>query len=336
MKNMKRIIAVVMAIAMIFALSATVFADYSYTYVTKVDTAVLSDSLWTKMVTVGNPQDVNFYAAIATDSTVDDQFIRTWNYFPYVGTQEQADTFVRSKVSATVTAGADKLASALEVNAQYITQHGGVNYYAARITAKVSGSATAGMIRINVDTTDTANTDCNFTIVVESNSSTPTYVSGINVELRDIRNGNTLIASDNGVNVYSANSSSSNLFYNDSGAAQTYATAGNVLDNLLADTASEDMDSGAVLYVNAAYGYVSSITAEDSMGNPVVYDEFFGPSYGGWMYGVLRTVGGTTYYVADSANIAAPVFELQSGDKVVWVYGTFDQMSTYFAQWPTI
>lgn len=335
MKNTKRIIAIVMAIAMIFALSATVFADYSYTYVTKVETSTLSDSLWTKTVTVGNPQDVNFYAAILTDTMVDDQFIRTWNYFPYVGAQEQADAFIQSKVSATVTAGADKLASALEVKAQYITQHGGVNYYAARITAKVSGSATAGMIRINVVTSDTANTDCNFTIIVESNSTTPTYVSGINVELRDLSSA-TAIAADNGIYVYSANSSSSNLFYNNPSAAQTYATAGNVLDNLLADTASEDMDSGAVLNVDATYGYVSSITAEDSEGVPVVYAEVLDPTYSGWMYGVLRTVGGTTYYVADSANISAPVFELQSGDKVVWVYGTFDQMSTYFAQWPTI
>ena len=343
MKNMKRIIAVVMAIAMIFALSATALAALDTPYITKVQDSVISDSLWTKTVTVGTPQDVNFYAAIATDSIISDQYVTTWNYFPCTGTQEQADAFVQSKVSANVTAGSDKLASSLEIKAQFIETVSGVNYYAARITAKVSGTATAGMVRIRVTSTDTTNQDCTFTIVVESNSSTPSSVNNIKIEAHVIH-GNTAHAVDNGpsntgVTVYSANSSSSNKFYNDPSAAQTYATAGNTVDNLLADTSAGQITSGAIYSVTADYGYVSSIRMKTVFNMPADFTAHYDTTvsdYLGWMYGVLRTIDGTTYYVADSENISASIFELQSGDKVVWVYGTYTEMVNYFSQWPSI
>ncbi len=332
MKNMKRIIAVVMAIAMIFALSATAFAvDLDTLYVTKVDTAVLADSLWTKTVTVGNPQDVTFFATNAIDTLVGTQRVTTWNYFPYVGTQADADAFVQSQVTASVIVGADKLASALEVKAQYITQHGGVNYYAARITAKVDEDATAGLVRIKVTTAGTCNQDCIFMIVVESNSSTPTYVGNIDIELHDIRSGDNLLAVVNGADVYSANSTSS-VFHNVNGAAQTFATAGETIDNLLNDH--------TIVSANTAYGYVSSITIYDEIEEEnIVYEESFNPityDYIGWMYGILRTVSGTTYYVADSANVSSTTFELQSGDKVVWVYGSYSQIVSYFANYPSM
>ncbi len=121
------------------------------------------------------------------------------------------------------------------------------------------------------------------------------------------------------------------MFHNVPGAAQTYATAGNTVDNLLADH--------KVVNANATYGYMSSITVLDELEEEIVYAESFDPvtyDYIGWMYGILRTVSGTTYYVADSANVSSTTFELQSGDKVVWVYGSYSQMVSHFADYPSM
>ncbi len=317
MKNMKRIIAVIMAICMVFALSVTALADGANTpYITKVDTAVLADSLWTKTVTVSTPQDVNFYVAKATDDIVSGQRVTTWSYFPCTGTQEQADAFVQSKVSATVTAGSDKLASALEIKAQYITNVSGVNYYAARITAKVSGTATAGMIRINVLSTECGitNDDCNFTIIVESAN---TYYSANNVivEAVDLIDGNYAGAYD--VTVSAAGSSSANLFYHDSASAQSYATAANTMDNLLS--------VGQIADVDAYYGFVDTVVMYDFAHNEVIRAPYMTQDFGyvGWVYGVFREISGEMTYLVDSAEVSASVFELEDGDYVVWAYGEY-------------
>ena len=66
---------------------------------------------------------------------------------------------------------------------------------------------------------------------------------------------------------------------------------------------------------------------EDYIYNPSISEY----EYVGWMYGVLRYVNNDLVYVADSEGISATHFELQAGDTVVWVYGTYTQMQDYFA-----
>ncbi|MBR3431391.1 MAG: hypothetical protein IKG87_14960 [Clostridia bacterium] len=314
MKNMKRIIAVVMAIAMIFALSATALAALDTPYITKVNTAVLSDSLWTKTVTVGTPQDVSFYVAIATDTYESGQYVTNWSYFPCSGTQEQADAFVQSKVSATVTAGSDKLLAPLEIKSQFIETIGGVNYYAARITAKVSSSATPGMVRINVTSTETTNTNTNFTVIVES-ANTFTSATYVTVEAYDQINDTYAGAYD--VTVSAAGSSASNLFYHDSASAQSYATAANTMDNLLA--------VGEIADVDAYSGYVDTVVMYDFNHNEVICAPYITQdfAYVGWVYGVFREISGIMTYVTDSAEISASAFELEDGDYVIWAYGEY-------------
>jgi len=184
-------------------------------------------------------------------------------------------------------------------------------------------------VRINVTGQNGAptNTDCNFTIIVE-NSNASTCATGVTVEVYDLIDDYSAYIDDQ--TVYAANHSSSYLFYNDPSSAQSYATAANVMDNLL----SEGAIAAAIPMSSEGFGYIDSVTMYDDFDNEVVLSPYSTQgSYVGWMYGVYREISGNMTYVASSAGISACIFELQSGDQVVWAYGEFEDTMDFLANY---
>lgn len=321
MKNVKKILAVVMAVAMIFALSIPAFATGN---ILSAATSFIPGSLYSQTAAKGNT--IYLYATITTDD------------YPasLIGFSSLSDA--AANVSWSITSGSGKVSSITWGGDSFV--YNNTTYYMSKCTVVLDSNATPGMVVINAAGQNGAptNTDCNYVIVIEDEDAETDSVSDITIRVRDLTT-NTEIALDTNVTVACAKDDTSYVFNGSAGAAQCYATAANTIDNLLIDTVEEEIESGAVTSVVATYGYVSSITAENASGVSTVYSESYNPltyDYIGWMYGVLRTVGNTTYYVSASEGISATVFELQDGDTVVWAYGTFAQVSSYFGTFPSI
>lgn len=309
MKNMKRIIAVVMAICMIFALSATVFATNN---ILSAATTFIPGSLYSQTAAKGST--VYLYATVVTDA------------YPssLIGFSSQAEA--AANVNWTITEGSSKVYSISSSGESFV--YNNVTYYASKCTVVLKNNATPGTIYINAVGQNGAptNADCNYVIMVEDYNNVSGPVSSIDIEVRDL-GSQSVIASMSGEIVKAACSTPNGRFNGSSGAAQTYPTAANTVDNLLT--------LNSVTSIVTTYGYVSSMTILDDSYDPVVYPESYNPityDYIGWMYGVLRMVNNSYRYVSASEGISATAFELQAGDKVVWVYGTFAQATAYFAQ----
>lgn len=308
MKNLKKILAVVMAVAMIFALSIPAFATGN---ILSAATSFIPGSLYSQTAAPGDT--VYLYATIVTDA------------YPssLVGFSSQSDA--AANVSWTVTSGASKVDSISASGISFV--YNDVTYYAAKLTVELDDNATPGMVVINAAGQNGAptNTDCNYVIMVEDSNATPTSASNITVELYDL-SSQSLIASLSGATVDAACEITNGKFNGSLGAAQTYATAANTVDYLLSDA------EGRVTNVDTTYGYVSSMTVLDDFDDPIDYDESYDPisyQYIGWMYGVYRS----NSYVSTSESVSATAFELQNGDIVVWVYGTFAQATTFFSNY---
>lgn len=102
--------------------------------------------------------------------------------------------------------------------------------------------------------------------------------------------------------------------------AQSYATAANTMDNMVAD--------GTIADATEVYGYVDAISLYDDNGDAtgLLGGGYTEAGYYGWQYGVIRD----GKYVASSALISASAFDLQDGDTVVWVYALQSAATDFF------
>lgn len=165
-------------------------------------------------------------------------------------------------------------------------------------------------------------------ICVES-STTVSAVTGISVEVLDVRFDNTyytnIYSQGENMTVSSINATSNHPLSNQTSTAKTFPTA---LNALCQQVGSSNM----VVYG----GYVSEITAPDMFtGENITLaaysDEGWVNSYG-WNYCVIRTVNGEKSIVEDSINLSSAVLPLQNGDAVYWAFGTADEAAEYFAE----
>lgn len=106
--------------------------------------------------------------------------------------------------------------------------------------------------------------------------------------------------------------------------AQSYPTAGDALYSMVG-TGRQNITS-----FTQSNGYVGSVTK-----GTTTLAEYSAGGYYGWNYCVIRGAKGengkTVYSKVPGCDvISASVFEVKSGDRVYWVYGTSDQANSYF------
>lgn len=268
-------------------------------YMTK---ATSDESAWTQTVAPGGT--AKFYVGPA--------LINSDGYYGYTGFDRAEDAV--SEVTWTTVYNTSKT-SATSVEGVKIGDN-----YASMYTVTVADDATPGVVRVHAQRTGKTNTEngCDFSVVVES--STNTQATGVNVEVYDLFTDNGYMAFGYDYTVESASANLDSLFHNDANAAQSYATAGDVIDNMLAD--------GTIAGANASYGYVNALAMYDADGNAtdLLYGGVTESDYYGWQYGVLRD----GKYVASSAVMSATVFDVQDGDTVVWLYATMSDAADFF------
>ena len=301
-KNLlKRVASVTLAGALVLSMGIPAKAATSDdTYMTKATNA---ESDWTKTVKPGGT--ATFYVGPAV--------INSYGYYDYTGFDKAedatagvtwTDAYHTEKISKT-TAGTAKIAD---------------GNYASTYTVTVADDATAGPIRVHAQRTGTTTTEdgCDFVVVVEG--STNTQTTGVNVEVYDMFTGNDYMAFGYEYTVESAAANLSGLFHGDANAAQTYATAANTVDNLMAD--------GTIANATGAYGYVTAMSLYNADGNAtgLLAGGKTEAGYYGWQYGVIRD----GKYVASSALISASAFDLQKGDTVVWIYALQSVATEFF------
>ncbi|MBC5659021.1 hypothetical protein H8S44_04455 [Anaerosacchariphilus sp. NSJ-68] len=301
-KNLlKRVASVTLAGALVLSTGIPAKASTSDNmYMTK---ATNTDSAWTETVAPGGT--ATFYVGPAK--------LNAYGYYDYTGFDKDTDAaaevtwtkeYNTSKISST-TAGTAKIAE---------------GNYASTYTVNVAENATAGPIRVHAQRKGKTNIEngCDFVVVVEG--STNTQATGINVEAYDLFTGNDYTAFGNDYTVESANANLNALFHNNANAAQSYATAANTIDNMLAD--------GTIADATESYGYVDAISLNDGNGGAtgLLAGGKTEAGYYGWQYGVIRD----EKYVASSAVISASAFDLKDGDTVIWVYGLQSTATEFF------
>lgn len=267
----KRVFAVVMALAMVFAMTCVSFASNTDPNMTS------QDGVFTYVATEGTAQD---FMALAGPSN------SSWAFTGF-DTQAGAENVTWSVLDGSVSGVCVSYTEAMELEpGQYVS--------AAIIS--VDATAPAGSASIEVKNNET-NAKVNYTVVV--NPTTAATATGVNFE------------------VYAPN-------------AQTPSATG-VGDVLAIDYSSDRnfptaMDSvvrmlseGVIDNYTIQYGFLSAIEV-----NGVNYENNFGTNEG-WQYRVYRN----NQLVPISEVLGADDFGLQSGDKVVWKYGAYDDSDLF-------
>lgn len=297
MKNLKKLSALVLALVMIFAMSANAFAatsDPNFTAAPGTD--------WSTVATAGNAKTVCAGPANA--------------YYSFTGFDTAAEA---EAVSVTYNCGAD-LVQSISVDDALIAS---TNTYAAAITVTPKSNVT-GPISIRVAASSAASAPyVDLTIYVEKASG---YVDDVtvDVEVVDLHDDTYMYEYGSSMTVKAAGKETANPYNASAGCAQTYPTAAGALYSL--------MRAGNISFAQSE-GYVGTIS--DNHNNSLEgYTNEDWTIYYGWNYCVLRddpTTAAVDYeIVAESSVVSASVLPVQEGDRVFWAFGTTAECAGYF------
>ena len=194
------------------------------------------------------------------------------------------------------------------------TDSEGNDTYAGTVTVKGAENA-YGPASFQVKNTFVDNAVIDMTVYVETTEKVAD-ATGVFVEATDLRDDMAMYESTDAATVSRAkDNTSANPFKNSKGAAQTYPTAADALYELA------EANSMTVAQSN---GYVESIT--DSNGTDLTAYISNGGDYYGWNYCVVHN--GTK--VAEGDLVSASILPIETGDRVYWAFGTYDQAQDYF------
>jgi hypothetical protein len=156
----------------------------------------------------------------------------------------------------------------------------------------------------------------NFTIAIQSTAGMPD-ATDIYVRLVDNTQSPAAILYTNTAALSVAHPISGDVIYGKSSALQNDPSAMGILQTLTNDGVLDDD-----YQVDAPGAYVSEI---DINGNE--YAQTGSPTYYGWQYGVYRDDGTGTYILVQiSSVVSASAFPLQSGDRIIWQYGSYSSL----------
>ena len=296
MKNLKKVLAVLMVVAMLFALNVTAFAATSDPYL-----VVGPNTLYSTPITANS---VVTLAVTTADST--------WHRTGF-----SSDTDAEGGICAYATAGCDKVSVSHTYGNEPFTNYYNSSAYLA--TINVTGVSNAyGPASIHVQKRCDASAYIDLTVYVEA-ATIQGPATGISIKVFDAEN-QTINEYANNMPVYAAADANStygsNIFYGMAGCAQSYPTAADALANFTANNSYYLSASGG--YVNA-YGHTQSTALEG------YYDENTWEGHG-WNYAIVRN----TNEIVDNGDIfSASVMQLEDDDVVFWVFGTYDDLEEY-------
>ena len=298
MKNFKKLMSLLLVVVMVFAMSANAFAATGGPNFTKSDA-----SEWSTPVTAGS--SVTLMVGPADSSY----------YYTGFATSEEAAEKVPAS-AWTVNYGAGNFTYTVGTAAD--TNYYGEACYAATITITPNADY-YGPISVHAVPTDATSawTYVDMTVYSEAPSTVDIAdATGVYVEVADVRSEANVLADLDGISVVPAgDGASTNPFKNAEACAQSYPTAMGALANLVAANK---------ISVSANAGYIQTITPVGGTALTAYTDESW--NYYGWNYCVIRDDA----IVEESSMISASVLPVQSGDIVIWAFGTTTQASAYF------
>lgn len=222
----------------------------------------------------------------------------------YTGFTSEADA---EAITVTANCNSDKFT--YTVDGVTDTNHYDEACYAAAITiAPVSGFTGPISIHCVPANPSSAWTYVDMTVYVEPADATT--VSNVQVEITDLTDEEQTIDDDTVLATLSASGQQSGTPFTDGGCAQKYPTAASALFALM----------GTNTIVQSG-GYISSI---DGISDNWTTGE-------GWSYCVIHNVNGIYTQDSVASVVSASVMPVQSGDIVLWAYGTYTATAEHFA-----
>lgn len=309
MKNLKKLSALILALVMALSLCVNAGAATSDPNFTAAP-----NTAWSTAATAGTPVTVAAGPASA--------------YFSFTGFDSAADA---EAVSVTFNCGENLLVDAnSDGKGDYTvasTLVASTNTYAAAITVTPKANVT-GPVSIHVAKSSAANApSVDLTIYVEKVSGNVADATNVTVEVLDLHGDTYMYETGSDLTVKAAAKETANPYGNNAaGCAQTYPTAGDALYAM--------MRAGNISFTQAE-GYVGTIT--DTYENELTgYTNEDWTVYWGWNYCVLHNTSETDVadytIVAESSVVSASVMPVQSGDIVIWAFGTESECAYYFAE----
>ena len=242
------------------------------------------------------------------------------SYYSYTGFDTASDAV--TKLGYSFNAGANKIAS-VKIGSE---QTNGT--YASTLT--VTGASNGyGPTSIHTYNKDNPNAYVDLTVYAESDTDVAA-ATGVTVELADLHNDTYMYDYATNLTVEKADGNDKNPYSkacvgekNAAGCAQSYPTAGDALYSL--------METNNMISFTQKEGYIKEIS--DTNGNTLSgYTSSDWTTYYGWYYCVIDGNGADADFVEGSSVMSASVVPVESGDKVVWAFGTEDEANDYFAQ----
>ena len=295
MKTAKKLTALLLAIVMVLAMSVSAFAmDGHEVY--------LSPAPGTDYTTITTASSVNLevYFSASTNNTT------LYNTgFDSAADAQNVVWSVKNDPSAIVST---------------ITKGSSTEGDLITATAAVSLAANKHGVAIITATYGTYTLD--LTICVES-ATAAAAATGVTVEIADARYENSQYSglytvTGTALSVAAITNVSGHAFANDNYVAKSFPSAFGALCQMVG-TSNLILDDG----------YVTSITATDfATETAITLTPYMDGNYNyyGWNYCVVRNGS----IVAESLNISSTIFELQSGDRVIWAFGTSDEAAACF------
>ena len=291
MKNLKKILAVVMAVAMLFALGLNAFAATSDPYL-----VVGPNTLYSTSITANNSETLTVTTANA--------------YWQRTGFDSLADA--ASGVTAQVTEGVGRIS----IGTIGSTTESG--FYVTTIPVTATSNA-YGPSSIHVTKTADASSYIDLTVYVEAGT-VQGPATGIEMFIYDSEY-NSIDQYVDDFDVYAATDYteySANIFEGMNASAQSYPTVGDSLANY-----AEEFG----FYISANDGYIQKFGYNANTQLVAYWDNNYVGH--GWNYAVIRN----NALVDDGSIFSASVAELQSGDVVLWVYGTTADLNAYISDY---
>ena len=295
-RTMKKGLAIVLALVMVFAMTATAFASNTSNYL-----MATSESMYHNYANINSNSGTGVVTYSLRGNTTNTAITGfTLKATPPSATGSPIGFNSQSEAQNVVWTSSDTSIATVPTQATAVASVSGTEgTYDSQVFVTLVGTSRGSC---TIQATQGGRT-VNFTIVLEIPDGTES-VSGVRVIAEDYENNE--VWEDSTVTVTQPTSASK--FYNKTNAAWSLATAGRALEALTSNI-TVGVDGAYIQSINGVNAYYTS-------------------EYHYWSYCVIRQDASGTYYIVDESNgIGAPDFHVQTGDIVFFAFAPESQQS---------